>query len=220
MNQNHRTAAESPSAGPKRQASHPRARSTMAAEARRASAGTAKISRAGILRDELSVLARADGGLLLDLDCRRGHFIVKSHRKHVLLGYIPSASRWAHAHATESDHRQTARRCYRDAMEKPRRLDLERRSEFFDATHAHEDARLRKLAAQTAASLLAQRSEEVLERLRRACTSPDPAADVATWIGIEFPGENAPEFREYVAHALFADPATRHARDPGQPDRS
>ncbi len=220
MNQNHRTAAESPSAGPKRQASHPRARSTMAAEPGRASAGTAKISRAGILRDELSVLARADGGLLLDLDCRRGHFIVKSRRKHVLLGHLPSASRWAHAHATESDHRQTARRCYRDALEDPKRLDLERRSEFFDAANAQEDQRLRQLAAHTVSGLLGERREETLQRVRDAFSQPKPIPAIVAWIAAETPQVDAPEFRQYVASALLSDPSAREARDAGRHGRS
>lgn len=219
MSQNHRTVAASPLATPQRPPSGQGARRTMLAKSSRASAGPLKISRAGILREELSALARADGGLLLDLDCRRGHFIVKSQRKHVLLGYLPSASRWAHAQATEADHRQTARRSYVDALETPRRLDLERRSEFFDATNAQEDQRLRELAAHTAAGLLGERREDTLRHVREAFSQPKPIPAIVAWIAAETPEVDAPEFRQYVASALLSDPSTREARDAGRHGR-
>ncbi len=149
---------------------------------------------------------------MLDLDCRRGHFIVRTARKFVLLGHIAPASRWAHMTATESEHRASANAAYRLALAQSTRLDLQRRSEFFDADNAQEDARLRRLAAQTAADLLATRHEESLEHIRRACAGPNPVATLATSIDVAAMGEDAPEFREYVADALLSDPASRSAR--------
>jgi hypothetical protein len=216
MSLNNRTVAASPLTTTQHRTSSQDERRTMLAKPNSAGVGPVKISRASILREELSALARADGGLLLDLDCRRGHFIVKSQRKHVLLGFLPTASRWAHAQATEADHRQTARRSYRDALEDPRRLDLKRRSEFFDASNAQEDQRLRELAARTVAELLGERREDTLRHVREAFSQPKPIPAIVAWIATRTPEVEAPEFRQYVASALLSDPSTREARDAGR----